>query len=256
MGYLNFDEPFTSLVHQGLILGSDGEKMSKSKGNAVNPDKLIEAYGSDVLRLYLMFGFSYAEGGPWNDDGIKSISKFLDRVERAVDLAIGRKGQKVDEAEKRELEYAVNYCIKKVTEDMEAFSFNTAVARIMELVNTMYKCEGCGDLYFETCEKLIRVLAPIAPHFAEEMHERMGYKPSIFTYKFPVCDESKLVKDEVEIAVQINSKMRAKMVIPTNLSEEQIKEAVLGDAKVIEQLGGATVKKVIIIKGRLVNIII
>ncbi|MCH5163955.1 MAG: leucine--tRNA ligase [Clostridiales bacterium] len=256
MGYVNFDEPFTSLVHQGLILGSDGEKMSKSKGNAVNPDKFIEAYGSDVLRMYLMFGFSYAEGGPWNDDGIKSISKFLDRVERAVDLAIQRKGQKVDETEKRELEYAVNYCIKKVTEDMDAFSFNTAVARIMELVNTMYKCDNCGDLYFETCEKLIRILAPLAPHFAEEMHEKMGYKPSIFTYQYPVCDESKLVKDEVEIAVQINSKMRAKMVIPTNLTEDQIKEAVLNDAKVIEQLNGAAVKKVICIKGRLVNIIV
>ncbi len=256
MGYLNFDEPFKSLVHQGLILGSDGEKMSKSKGNTVNPDKFVDEYGSDVLRLYLMFGFSFVEGGPWNDDGIKSISKFLDRVERAVDIAISRKGQKVDGKEKRELEYALNYCIKKVTEDMEAFSFNTAVARIMELVNTMYKCDNAGDMYFETCEKLIRILAPLAPHFAEEMHERMGFKPSIFRETYPVCDESKLIKDEVEIAVQINSKMRGKMVISTSLSDDEIKAAVLSDEKIAEMLSGKAVKKFICIKGRLVNIII
>ncbi|MBE5731204.1 MAG: leucine--tRNA ligase, partial [Clostridiales bacterium] len=255
MGYLKFDEPFTSLVHQGLILGTDGEKMSKSKGNTVNPDEFIQAYGSDVLRMYLMFGFSYAEGGPWNDDGIKSISKFLDRVERIVDTAIAGKGKSTDASSRRELEYAVNYCIKRVTEDMEHFSFNTAVARIMELVNTMYKCESC-DLLFDACEKLIRVMAPIAPHFAEEMHERMGFAPSIFNEQFPICDESKLVKDEVEIAIQVNSRMRAKMVVSTSLDDEGIKSAVLGDSKITELLSGAAVKKVIVIKGRLVNIII
>ncbi|MBR2970926.1 MAG: leucine--tRNA ligase [Clostridia bacterium] len=255
MGYLKFDEPFTSLVHQGLILGTDGEKMSKSKGNTVNPDEFIQAYGSDVLRMYLMFGFSYAEGGPWNDDGIKSISKFLDRVERIVDTAIASRGKSTDASSRRELEYAVNYCIKRVTEDMEHFSFNTAVARIMELVNTMYKCESC-DLLFDACEKLIRVMAPIAPHFAEEMHERMGFAPSIFNEQFPICDESKLVKDEVEIAIQVNSKMRAKMVVSTSLDDEGIKSAVLGDSKITELLSGAAVKKVIVIKGRLVNIIV
>ena len=257
MGYLKFDEPFRSLVHQGLILGSDGEKMSKSKGNAVNPDNLVETYGSDVLRLYLMFGFSYTEGGPWNDDGIKSISRFLDRVERAVDVAIANREKPINsESEAKELNYALNYCIKKVTDDMETFSFNTAVARIMELVNTMYKCENCGKLYFEVCEKLIRALAPLAPHFAEEMHERMGFKPSIFKCEYPVCDESKLIKDELEIAVQINSKMRTKMVLPTTLSEDEIRERVLSDGKIKELVGNSTIKKFICIKGRLVNIII
>lgn len=256
MGYINFDEPFTSLVHQGLILGSDGEKMSKSKGNTVNPDSLVEAYGSDVLRLYLMFGFSYIEGGPWSDDGIKSISKFLDRVERVVDQAIAHKNEQNNDSQRRELEYALNYCIKRVTEDMEAFSFNTAVARIMELVNTMYKCDMCGELFFDVTEKLIRVIAPLAPHFAEEMHEKMGFEPSVFLASFPICDQSKLVKDEVEIAVQINSKMRGKMVVSTALDQDGIKAAVLSDSKIAEILDGANVKKVIVIKGRLVNIII
>ncbi len=256
MGYINFDEPFTSLVHQGLILGSDGEKMSKSKGNAINPDNLIEEYGSDVLRLYLMFGFSYAEGGPWNDDGIKSISKFLDRIERIVDLAVANKNQESNEAQRKELEYALNYCIKRVTEDMESFSFNTAVARIMELVNVMYKCDAKGELFYDAIEKLVRVIAPLAPHFAEEMHERLGFKPSVFNAEYPICDQTKLVKDEVEIAVQINSKMRAKLVLPTSLTQDEVSSFVLGDAKISEMLGGATVKKVIVIKGRLVNIII
>lgn len=256
MGYINFDEPFTSLVHQGLILGSDGEKMSKSKGNTVNPDSLVEAYGSDVLRLYLMFGFSYIEGGPWSDDGIKSISKFLDRVERAVDQAIAHKNEQSNESQRRELEFALNYCIKRVTEDMETFSFNTAVARIMELVNAMYKCDMRGKLFFDVTEKLVRVIAPLAPHFAEEMHEKMGFKPSVFNEQFPICDQSKLVKDEVEIAVQVNSKMRGKMVVSTSLDEEGVKAAVLVDGKIAEILDGATVKKVIVIKGRLVNIII
>ncbi len=257
MGYLKFDEPFRSLIHQGLILGSDGEKMSKSKGNTINPDFLVEEYGSDVLRLYLMFGFSYADGGPWNDDGIKSISKFLDRVERLVDTAIAEKEKPISNAkDAKELNYALNYCIKKVSEDMETFSFNTAVARIMELVNTMYKVSGCGSLFTEACEKLIRVLAPLAPHFAEEMHERMGFTPSIFKCEYPSCDESKLVRDEVEIAVQINSKMRAKMTIPTSLTEDEIKEHALSDPKIKELIGSASVKKFICIKGRLVNIII
>ncbi len=256
MGYLNFDEPFTSLVHQGLILGSDGEKMSKSKGNAVNADNIIDTYGSDALRLYLMFGFSFAEGGPWNDDGIKAISKFLDRVERAVDTAIANKGKDSNAAQAKELAYALNYCIKKVREDMETFSFNTAVARIMELVNVMYRCAESGDAYFDTCETLIRIMAPLVPHFAEELHERMGFKPSVFSYPYPVVDESKLVKDEVEIAVQINSKMRTKIIVPTSLDGDELTKFVLADGKVSPLLEGCSVKKVICIKGRLVNIII
>lgn len=255
MGYLDFDEPFLSLVHQGLILGKDGEKMSKSKGNTVTPDSYVSTYGSDVFRMYIMFLASYTEGGPWNDDGIKSIGKFLDRVERICDASVEQKGTPVtDAAQAKELEYALNYSIKRVTEDLEVFSFNTALARIMELVNVMYKVSGVGGLMFDSAERLIRVMAPFAPHFAEEMHERMGFKPTVFDFEYPKCDESKLVKDEVEIVVQVNSKIRGKMMISSELTEEEIKSGAVKEAKEKGYIATEP-KKVIVVKGRLVNII-
>ncbi len=257
MGYLHFDEPFRSLVHQGLILGPDGSKMSKSKGNVVNPDKYVGEFGSDVFRTYLMFGFSYVEGGPFSDDGIKSIAKFLDRVERIVlkDKTVAS----VDASAEKELYYALNYCIKAVTADMEAFSFNTAIARIMELVNAMYKADGkvSAEIMKEACDKLILLLAPITPHISEELYALTGgTEKSVFLVPYPVCDESKLVKDEIELAVQINSKVKAKILVPSSADNATIEKIALSDEKVIEALSGATPKKVIVIKGRLVNIVV
>lgn len=259
MGFVNFDEPFTSLVHQGLILGSDGEKMSKSKGNVVNPDKYIEEYGSDALRMYLMFGFSYIEGGPWSDDGIKSIAKFLDRVERIVVKAAAATGTSNYGAKEKELDYALNYCIKSVTADLAAFSFNTAVARVMELVNAMYKYDADdGQLAFlkQTAVALVKLIAPMVPHVAEELHRTLGGDKSVFLESFPICDESKLVRDEAELAVQINSKVRARLVFPASSTKEQIEKAVLADETVQKLLAGATPKKVIVIPGRLINIVV
>ncbi len=262
MGYIHFDEPFTSLIHQGLILGSDGEKMSKSKGNVVNPDDYISKYGSDVFRLYIMFGFSFTDGGPWNDDGLKAIDKFLDRVERLADTTLSKRNDcahgNYGDAE-RELDYALNYCIKNVNNDIENFSFNTAVARIMELVNAAYKYEsGNPDykfLYKVICE-LIKIMAPFVPHFAEELHQRAGFATSVFQESFPVCDESKLVKSQVEIAIQINSKIRGKTLIPTGLSNDEIIELVKNTPSVKTLLGDNIIKKTIVIPGRLINFII
>jgi len=256
MGYVHFDEPFKSLVHQGVILGPDGTRMSKSKGNIINPDKYVSEYGSDTFRMYLMFGFSYMEGGPWNDDGIKSVSKFLERLERIV-----TKEHTADAADKnaeKELEYALNYCIKSVTADMEAFSFNTAIARIMELVNAMYKADGkvAPALFESVSDALIKIIAPIVPHIAEELYSMRGGKNSVFKSAYPVCDESKLVLDEIELAVQINSRVKTKINVPSGADNAEIEKIVMADAKVIEALGGAAVKKVIVIKGRLVNLVI
>lgn len=256
MGYIHFDEPFKSLVHQGVILGPDGTRMSKSKGNIINPDKYVDEYGSDTFRMYLMFGFSYMEGGPWSDDGIKSVSKFLDRVERMV--LKDHPAENIDKAAEKELAYALNYCIKCVTADMEAFSFNTAIARIMELVNTMYKTDGkvSPRLMKETSEALIKILAPIVPHIAEELYSLKGNKDSVFNASYPVCDESKLVKDEIELAVQINSRVKAKINVPSSADNAEIEKIALSDPKVIEALAGAAVKKVIVIKGRLINLVV
>nr|MBO4518206.1 class I tRNA ligase family protein [Clostridia bacterium] len=262
MGYLKFDEPFKSLVHQGVILGPDGMRMSKSKGNIIAPDPYVEKYGSDTLRLYLMFGFSYTEGGPWSDDGIKAIIKFLDRVERTA-LKIGAHPAKSTNnigKEEKELLYATNYAIKCVDRDMENFSFNTAIARLMELLNALTKydlVENKNNAVFTECfTKFIQLLAPCAPHFSEEIWEILGKKDSVFRSSYPVCDEKALILDEVEIAVQINSKMRTKMIVPADIDENGIKELIKKDEKLSAEIGDKPIKKLIIVPKRLVNIIL
>ena len=262
MGYLNFDEPFKSLVHQGTILGPDGNKMSKSKGNVISPDPYIEQYGSDTLRLYLMFGFSYTEGGPWNEDGIKAITKFLDRIERLsvkVNSLPVVKNAPITKNEK-DLLYASNYAIKCVDRDMEVFSFNTSVARLMELLNALSKYDTLEEKNAQVFKKafntLILLLAPFAPHFAEEIWESLGNRNSIFNTKYPECDESALALDEVEVAVQINSKMKARIVIPSGASEETIKEVIFADQKLSSEINGKEIKKLIIVPNRLINIIL
>ena len=267
MGYLNFSEPFRSLIHQGVILGPDGMRMSKSRGNIVSPDDYISVYGSDVFRMYLMFGFSYTEGGPWNSDGIKAIAKYLDRAERVARAIIEEKADKspknskIGKAEK-DLLYARNYAIKCVDRDMDHFSFNTAVARLMEFTNALAKYDALPEeeknikLLKESLADFILLLAPCAPHFSEELWEACGNKKSVFTASYPVCDESALVKDETEVAVQINSKMRGKLMLPNGVSQEEIKEILLNDEKITAALDGKEIKKLIVIPNRLINIIV
>lgn len=255
MGYLGFDEPFTSLVHQGTILGPDGEKMSKSRGNVVSPDDLIADYGSDVLRTYLGFGFDYVGGGPWNSDGIRSTAKFLERVERLVRGAAALSGGSGQRDE--DVDYQVNYAIKHVRQDIPQFSFNTAIARIMEAVNAMYKyMEDAPDAQFaqESCRTVCLLLSPFAPHFCEEMWEVLGGPYSIFNQDFPVCDESKLQKDSVNMALQINGKVRAKFDIASAASKEEVEAFVRGEYA--DLLDGRHVVKLVVVPGRLVNIVL
>lgn len=256
MGYLDFDEPFLSLVHQGTILGSDGFKMSKSRGNVVSPDDSIEKYGADVFRMYLMFGFSYVEGGPWNDNGIESMAKFFDRVERLIRKGSGQDEARVSTEAQEKLDYVRNNTIKCVSADIENFSFNTAIARIMEFVNAVYDYVNAGGAtgeFFEDCRKdLVRLLAPFAPHFAEELWEILGREYSVFNQPFPVCNEDALVLKKVELAVQVNSRIRAKITVASDASREQIEKAAL--AALEGQLDGAP-KKIIVVPGRLVNVI-
>lgn len=263
MGYLHFDEPFKRLVHQGVILGPDGSRMSKSKGNVISPDDYVARYGADTFRLYLMFAFSYTEGGPWSDEGIRSISKFMDRVERIVDkvITMPATNAKNGKAEK-ELEYARNYAIKQVTRDFEAFSFNTAVARLMELTNAVYKYDGLDEkdaaLQRSVTEDLVKLLAPAAPAFSEELWERLGNTDnfSIFEEKYPVCDESKLVRDETEYAVQVNSRIKCRMMIANGMTNDEIRAAVCANEEISPLLEGKSVKKCIVVPGRLVNLIV
>ncbi|MFD3155815.1 leucine--tRNA ligase [Haloimpatiens sp. FM7330] len=264
MGYVNFDEPFKSLRHQGLILGPDGQKMSKSKGNTISPDEYIEEYGSDVFRMYLMFGFAYSEGGAWSDDGIKAVSKFIERIERTLETSRTRINNSsetktsIDKAEK-ELNYATHYAIKHISTDADKFQFNTSIARLMELNTALSKYlneKTINDKFLnEIIKDFIKLIAPFAPHFAEEEWSLIGMDYSIFDQTWPKFDEKALIKDEVEIAVQINGKIKSKINIASNLDQDGIKEAALSDDKIKKSLEGKDVKKVIVVKGRLVNIV-
>ena len=247
MGYLNFDEPFTSLVHQGLILGPDGEKMSKSKGNTVSPDEYVEEFGADVLRGYLMFGFNYVEGGPWSDEGIKSILKFYQKVDRLVSL--------IDDSDKTysDVDKVLNNTIKSIREDIERFQFNTCMARIMEYTNALSKLDKIPRYYIE---QLLLILAPFAPHISEELWSEIGNEYSIHTKSYPEFDESKLVEDEFELVVQVNGKIRGRKVVKLDLSDEEI----TNEAKTIENvqkfLEGKEIMKTIVVKNKLVNFIV
>ena len=259
MGYLNFDEPFKSLVHQGVILGPDGYRMSKSRGNVVSPDSMVERYGSDALRLYLMFGFNYTEGGPWSETGVENTVRFMDRVERIVTKAATC--QHFDDAfgkEEKELDYVRNNTIKAVSQNMEAFGFNTAVARLMELTNALYnydKYSKKNKLFLDAATDLVLLMAPCAPHFAEELWEKLGGKYSVFNQSYPVCNEKALVLDEVELAVQVNSRIKTKISVPSGLGPKEIEEYAKGLDEIKQLIGDNVVKKFIVIPNRIINIV-
>lgn len=264
LGYVNFDEPFLSLRHQGIILGPDGNKMSKSKGNVISPDSYINEYGSDVFRLYLMFGFAFEEGGPWNDGGIKAVARFLSRIEKIAERVIELRNTKGDNkmsSDEKELNYERNKAIKEVEADTEEFHFNTAIARMMELLNALYKydqeVENKNVEFFEDVfADLLRILSPFAPHFTEEMWEKLGYEYSIFNQSWPKWDPKALIKDEVEIAVQLNGKVKTRLMVPSSADNKEIENIALNDEEVKEFVQGKQIIKVIVVKGRLINIVV
>ena len=208
-----------------------------------------------------MFGFNYIDGGPWTHEGILAISKFMERVERLIQDVIDLNASKKEYGkEEKELDYVRNYTIHEVTKNFEVFAFNSSVARMMELVNAMNAYlkneEVNAELLKEVVKDLVKMLAPCAPHFSEELWQILGQNNSIFNANYPVADAKKLVKDEVEIAIQINSKIVDKMVIANNLEEETVKEQVLKNDKIKEKLMGKQVVKVVVIKNRLINLIV
>jgi len=212
-----------------------------------------------------MFGFAYVEGGAWSDDGLKSVARFVDRIERYLDTVreeikndVNNKST-IDKAEK-ELRFWLHNSIKGVTEDSEKLQFNTAIARMMEFINALskYMKEETKNYAFlkEAVMDFLRILAPFAPHFSEEQWNLLGNENSIFLEKWPTFDPSALVKDEVEIAIQVNGKIKTKMNISTDLDEEGIKKASLENEEIVAAIDGKNVVKVIVIKGRLVNIVV
>ncbi len=249
MGYLNFDEPFKSLVHQGIILGSDGEKMSKSRGNTITPDPIVEKYGADILRNYLMFGFNFIDGGPWTDDGIVSINRFYERIERLVEQH-NCETNKIDK-----LETILHRTIKSVKEDVNNFQFNTSIARIMEYTNALVKNEKDGiPKYY--IEQLLLLLAPFAPHITEELWNRIGNEFSIHNMEYPKYEETKLVENKTEVGVQVNGKLRSSIVISDDMDEDTIKELALSQENVKRHTENKSIIKIIIVPKKIVSIVV
>jgi leucyl-tRNA synthetase len=268
MGCLSFDEPFKSLVHQGTILGADGQKMSKSRGNTISPDEYISQHGSDVFRMYLGFGFAYTEGGPWSDDGVKAIAKFVSRIEKLVDDIAARTtaGSSPDastyKADEKDLEYARHYAIRGVTTDAEKFQFNTSISRMMELLNAINKYLQTHEnmsqagLIRSAASDLIRLMAPFAPHFCEEMWERLGGSKSVFISGWPELDEAALIRDTIEIAVQINGQVKFRLDIPSDADQEKVKALVESSEHYDNLMIGRKLVKFIYVKGRLANLVV
>ena len=258
MGYVSGDEPFQSLIHQGTILGSDGQKMSKSLGNTVSADEYVEKFGSDVFRTYLAFGFSYTEGGPWSDDGILAINKFFQKIQRIFENFASLPKNNISESDE-DLTLALHKTIKAVTNDIEKFQFNTAIARLMELTSALQKYQAKESRNYELEKEAIyayaKLLAPFAPHYMEEVWQSLGNAHSIFNQSWPTYDENKTISKNVEIVVQINGAIRARIVIKAGTEQKEMENLALNNAQIKQLLENKTIKKVIAIKDKLVNIV-
>ncbi len=247
IGVVPTKEPYQKRTSHGMILGENGEKMSKSRGNVVNPDEVVNDYGADAVRTFEMFIGAFDQSTPWSEKGLKGCYKFLERVWNLQELLVDG-----DEYSK-ELESAVHKTIKKVSDDFEKMKFNTAIATMMSLVNDFYKAEKVTKGEYRT---LITLLNPVAPHVTEELWEMYGDGGILATKEWPVYDEAKTIDDEIEVVVQINGKIRDKIMVPNGADREEMEKLAMEAQKVKEAMDGKTVVKVICVPGKLVNIVV
>ena len=252
MGYFEFGEPFMSLRHQGIILGADGQKMSKSRGNVIDPDELVKKYGTDTVRMYLCFMSEYSQGGPWNSKGILGIKRFLDRIYAKFlslrDISRRETILKTDDNFQRLLHQTIN----KVGDDIDNFRFNTAISALMILFNAIEKI----TISRKTVEVFLKLLSPFAPHFTEELWSVLGNRKSVHIEVWPEYDAKLIEEEEYELIIQINGKMRDKIRIPKNLERPEIEKLVLKREVVVKHIGSAQIKKIIFVPQRLANIVI
>lgn len=246
-GLVPVKEPFQRLFHQGMILGENNEKMSKSRGNVVNPDDITERYGADTLRLYEMFMGPLEASKPWADSGVEGSRKWLDRVWRLF-----MESDKLSDENDGTLDYSYHYTVKKVTNDFESLNMNTAISQMMIFINDCYKA---NKIYRPYALDFIKMLSCVAPHVCEEMYTTLTQKPCIADEAWPVYDEKQLVKSKIEIIVQVNGKLRGKFMIDAEADEETIKQEALQVQNVQAQIEGKTVRKIIVVKGKVVNIV-
>ncbi len=240
-------EPYAKRTAQGLILGPDGEKMSKSKGNVVDPNDVVDVFGADVLRTYVLFMGDYEKAAPWSESSVKGCKRFIDRTWNLLDIM-------KDEAEySKKLETSFHKTIKKVTEDIETLKYNTAIAALMSLLNEIY---DYGSITKKELKTFISLLNPFAPHVTEEINEVLGEKGMLADGPWPSYEESKCIDSEIEIAVQVNGKVRAKLNIPADFSNEAAIERAKAEEKIAAEIAGKTIVKELYVKGRLVNLVV
>lgn len=253
IGVVSTKEPFQNLFNQGMILGENNEKMSKSKGNVVNPDDIVESHGADTLRMYEMFMGPLDASIAWSNNGLDGSRRFLDRIWRLLTDENGNiAGNIIETDDLAQLEKIYHQTVKKVTENFEELKFNTAISQLMVFINEAYKAEVMPKVFIEG---FVKLLSPVAPHIAEELWEKLGYTDTITYETWPAYDEAKLVDDEVEIVIQINGKMKVKLMVPTDTPKEKLEEIAMDDHIIKEQIDGKTIRKVIAVPGKLVNIV-
>jgi leucyl-tRNA synthetase len=250
------------LRNQGIILGEDNEKMSKSRGNVVAPDELVAQYGTDALRTYLMFAYRWQEGGPWNSNGIEGTFRWLRRAWTLFTDPVAASGYQTPTSDVlRILRRRVHQTLRHVTNDFENFEFNTIISALMELLNEMYKAREAGAVgtteWDEATEIYLKMLAPVAPHIAEELWTNQLGKPySVHQQQWPKVDEAAAKEDTIELPVQINGKVRDRITVPADASEDDIRSAALTSEVVKKYLEGKEPKKVIVANRRLVSLVV
>ncbi len=247
IGVVPTPEPYQKRTSHGMILGENNEKMSKSRGNVVNPDEIVEDFGGDTLRMYEMFIGDFEKSVPWSQNGVKGCRRFLDRVWKLKDIIVD------GDSYSKELETNMHKTIKKVSEDYETLKFNTAVAALMTLINDF---NNIGKVNRAEMRTFLILLNPVAPHITEEIWQLLGYENMISDQQWPKWDENKTVDDEIEMAVQINGKVRGKIVIPVDADKEMAKEKALNDENIVKFIEGKTIVKEIYVPGKIYNIVV
>ena len=247
IGVVSCKEPYAKRTSHGMILGENGEKMSKSRGNVVNPDDVVNQYGADTMRLYEMFIGDFEKSAPWKDTSLRGCKRFLDRIWNLQEIVAE------GDTYSAKLEASIHKTIKKVSEDIENLKFNTAIAAMMALLNEI---TDIGSLTKADYRTLLILLNPFAPHITEELYQQMGFEGMLNQQSWPVYDEEKCRADVVEIVVQINGKIRAKLKVASGADKESMLAAAKNDAKVAQEIAGKQLVKEIVVPGKLVNLVV